>query len=253
MHAKTPVVTRLAVQLPGEQLVIFNDTDNIRAVADRPVQTTLAEWFTLNSADESARSVLYCDMPTNFVYSKANKAWKKRVVHKKMPTIGRVASCSPAAGERFYLRLLLHHVTGAQSFAGLRTHEGRVYATFKEAAQAHGLLEYDNEWDARLREAASWSNGRGLRQLFATILLHNEPARPDLLWQKYREAMTYDILLQARQVRNQTCHRDSLDESAQSNDMSYSTSSLRSKDFNLSCRMLLTTPSSRVKPSSRLG
>jgi hypothetical protein len=36
--------------------------------------------------------------------------------------VGRLYHVSPAEGERFYLRLLLHHVTGATSSQDVRTH-----------------------------------------------------------------------------------------------------------------------------------
>ena len=52
-------------------------------------------------------------------------------------------TCSPLAGERYYLRLLLTVVPGAKSFEGLRTIAGIEYPTFREACRALGLLEDD--------------------------------------------------------------------------------------------------------------
>ena len=153
-----------------------------------PQKTTLTEWFALNVANPTAHGILYCDMPTHFVWNKGTKRWTKGVWHAKLPTIGRVAACSPAQAERFFLRLLLHH-------------EGTVYATFREAAQARSLLQDDSEWDACLAEAVTVRSGRGLRHLFANILLANHPAAPHLLWANYREAMTDDLLRRARLVR----------------------------------------------------
>lgn len=69
--------------------------------------------------------------------------------------IGRVYTVHPADVERFCLRILLHHVCGATCYADLRTHDGAVYSTFREAAVARGLLEDDHEWDCCLSEAAT--------------------------------------------------------------------------------------------------
>ena len=201
LHGETPSVTRLAAHLPDEQMVTFRDDAPLHEFADTPQKTTFTEWFALNAADPTAHGILYCDMPTHFVWNKSTKRWTKRVRHAKLPTIGRVAACSPAQAERFFLRLLLHHVPGAQSFAAVRTHEGTVYATFREAAQARGLLQDDSEWDACLAEAVTVRSGRGLRHLFADVLLANHPAAPHLLWAKYREATADDLLRKARLVR----------------------------------------------------
>ena len=200
-HGDTPSVTHLAVHLPDEHMVTLCDDAPLHEVADTPQKITLTEWFALYVADPTAHGILSCDMPTHFVWNKGTKRWTKRVRHAKLPTIGQVAACSPAQAERFFLRLLLHLVPGAQSFDAVRTHEGTVYATFREAAQARGLLQDDSEWDVCLAEAVTVRSGRGLRHLFADILLANHPAAPHLLWAKYREAMTDDLLRRARLVR----------------------------------------------------
>ena len=49
-------------------------------------------------------------------------------------------------GERYYLRLLFTVVRGATSFENLRTVDGIVFPTFKEACISLGLLENDGEW-----------------------------------------------------------------------------------------------------------
>ncbi|KAG1663595.1 hypothetical protein GQR58_020325 [Nymphon striatum] len=67
-----------------------------------------------------------------------------------------VYRANPIEGERFYLRLLLHHVTGCTSFQDVRTlSNGTLCPTFKEAAIQRGLLSDDSEWTHCLQEAAS--------------------------------------------------------------------------------------------------
>ena len=53
-------------------------------------------------------------------------------------------STNPAEGERYYLRVLLNHVAGATSFECLRTMDGKILPTFREATERRGLIEEDN-------------------------------------------------------------------------------------------------------------
>jgi hypothetical protein len=58
-----------------------------------------------------------------------------------------------AEGERYYLRVLLNHVVDATSFESLRTVDGRVLLTFREAAERRGLIKEDNTLNESLAEA----------------------------------------------------------------------------------------------------
>ncbi|UYV70293.1 hypothetical protein LAZ67_7002421 [Cordylochernes scorpioides] len=81
----------------------------------------------------------------------------------------------------------------AQSFEDLRTVDDIVCSTFKEAAQRRGLLADDSEWDACLAEAALFQMPCQLRQLFATILIYNNPTDPVSLWTKYKGYLSEDF------------------------------------------------------------
>jgi hypothetical protein len=72
-------------------------------------------------------------------------------------------------GERHWLRLLLHHVHGAKTFEDLRTLDNVVYATFKEATIAKGLLEDDREVTSCLHESSTIRSGHAFCELFALI------------------------------------------------------------------------------------
>ena len=65
---------------------------------------------------------------------------------KETHILGRVYTVNPCQGECFYLRLLLHHIRGPQSFAHLRTVEGNLYSSFREACLRLGLFEDDNQY-----------------------------------------------------------------------------------------------------------
>jgi hypothetical protein len=92
--------------------------------------------------------------------------------------------------------MLSNVVCGTTSFEDLRTIDGRVCATFKEACQARGLLENDQEWAHALEEASHWAMKRRSRDLFASVLLFNKVINPGELWHRFVDDLSDD--LQAR-------------------------------------------------------
>ena len=73
--------------------------------------------------------------------------------------IGRLYYVSPAASERYYLRLLLTSVKSSTSFDDLCIFQGVLAPSFREACLARGLLQNDQEWQQCLREAKSMATG----------------------------------------------------------------------------------------------
>ncbi|GBC19098.2 ATP-dependent DNA helicase PIF1-like [Rhizophagus irregularis DAOM 181602=DAOM 197198] len=67
--------------------------------------------------------------------------------------IGRLYMVQPSEGEYYYLRILLAHVGGASNFDDLKTVEGHICGSFKEAYIRLGLLQDNTEWDVCLRKA----------------------------------------------------------------------------------------------------
>ena len=83
--------------------------------------------------------------------------------------IGRVYSAHPGEGERFFLRMLLNHVTGCTSYKDIRTlPDGTVCNSYKEAALEHGLLDDDKQINECLSEGATRSMPMQLREIFVT-------------------------------------------------------------------------------------
>ena len=68
----------------------------------------------------------------------------KEIRHDTLRQIGRIVSANLAKGERYYLRVLLNHMAGATSFECLRTVDGKILPTFREAVERRGLIEEDN-------------------------------------------------------------------------------------------------------------
>ena len=117
----------------------------------------------------SAKDVTYTNLPDKFVWDKSKHKWKVRVKsHRTM--IGRMYAAHPGEGERFYMRMLLNHVTGFTSYVDIRTlADGNVCSSYKETARRRGLLEDDREFDECLMDAAASAMPRQMRQLFSTV------------------------------------------------------------------------------------
>ena len=170
MHEEYPSVMHLAIHLPGEQPVYFHENTSANDLHDRmqSARSTLMAFFDYNALNSDGRQYLYQDFPTYYTYSASLRKWTPR---KSGVSIGRIYHCTPIMGEKYYLRLLLTVVRGAQSYELLRTVEGILHATFKSACIAHGLLGDDEEWARCFAEAVLFSSGRSLRILFTTALL----------------------------------------------------------------------------------
>jgi ATP-dependent DNA helicase PIF1 len=77
-------------------------------------------------------------------------------------------------------------VTGATSYADLRTIDGDTLPSFHEAAQRRGLLKADDTIYECLNEVAFYQMPSALRRLFATILFYCEPNDVAELWQRLK-------------------------------------------------------------------
>jgi hypothetical protein len=195
MHAEWPPVVRLAVHLPDQQPVLFDANAGpaqLAAAVEASRKTTLTQWMVLNAVDPAARTHLYREMPEHYTWDRSKKEWRARRAARI--AIGRVYAAHPADSERYHLRLLLHHVKGATSFEDIRTVNGVLALTFKEAAYRRGLLQEDGEWDAALTEATAMRMPAQIRELFANLLIYCDPRDPYALWEKHKEAMCEDLL-----------------------------------------------------------
>ncbi|KAI9922282.1 hypothetical protein PsorP6_000562 [Peronosclerospora sorghi] len=149
-------------------------------------------YFAYNAEHEDSRHVHYIDYPKDHVWKIQAKAWAPR--QRGAASVGRMYFVPPTSGERFFLRLLLTVVPGAQSFEHLRTVDVVVHPTFQSACGALGLLQEDTEWDLCLREACFHQNAPRLRNLFATLLLYVPP---------FARRYVYDMTHDTRQRRDQ--------------------------------------------------
>ncbi|ONM24733.1 hypothetical protein ZEAMMB73_Zm00001d006695 [Zea mays] len=192
LSQNSPPVMQLQLHLENMHMVSFHERAKVNHVVQRPGadRSMLTAYFEANRLHEEARGILYRDFPEWYTLQQG-KVWQRR----KRNTggqVGRIVSAHPAEGERFYLRLLLNHVTGATSYVDLRTVGGDTLPSFREAAQRRGLLEADDTIDECLNEAAIYQMPSALRRLFATILVYCEPNDVAELWQRHLDSMSED-------------------------------------------------------------
>jgi len=109
-------------------------------------------------------------------------------------SIGRMYTVSVATGELYYLRLLLLHVKGPKSFQDLRTVDGSVHGTFKEACIAMQLLADDSQWENCILDAVTYQMPSQLRDLFAMVCVFGEPTSPLQLWETFKADLIEDYI-----------------------------------------------------------
>lgn len=183
MHNMSHSVNRLAVHLENHQPVYYKKE---KEALNRNHTTTLTAWFDLNKNVVTAKQYLYSEIPDHYTWVVNKQQWKKRERTPKS-LLNRLYFVSPKQQERFYLRLLLLNVRGAQSFEDLRTHQEITYETFKEAAIARDLVAQDDAWDKCLEEASVFKFPKQLCELFAYILVFQKPINARTLYDKYKE------------------------------------------------------------------
>ena len=158
IHSKTPSIERLTIHLLNMHVVRSHTKATLNSVVNNAwmQKTMLTEWFVANRLYPAARTLTYCDFLTRWSWIAEDKKWKRRT---RSDRIGRIYSVHPASGEPFYFRMLLMIVKGAKCYEDVRTYNGIVYSTFREACGARGLLGDDIEWYNAFDEAIKWGMG----------------------------------------------------------------------------------------------
>lgn len=142
IHYREPPVERLSFHLPNEQVVLFGDDDPIDAVMERSRvhKSKFMAWMEANKKYPEAKELTYAQFPSKFVWKQNIFEWMPR---KQGFAVGRVFYVPPGSGEQYYQRILLNIVKGPESYEDIRTVNGVLYPTFKEAYYILGLLEDD--------------------------------------------------------------------------------------------------------------
>ncbi|KAK1369283.1 hypothetical protein POM88_035375 [Heracleum sosnowskyi] len=193
IHYRKPVVQKLIFHLEKEQNICYNEKESLTSVLRRNHVdgTMFVQWFQANERYSHGRNLTYVEFPEKFRWDSMGKLWIPR--KNDIPVIGRLIYVQPSAGELFYMRLLLNIVRGATSFQDLRTVNGVLYNSYKEACFHHDILGSDDDWHTTMQEASTHQTGRQLRNLFVTMLLFCDISDVRSLWDKNWTLMSDDI------------------------------------------------------------
>ena len=190
-----PAVQQLAIHEEGQQNIVFREGEAKNAL-ENVKDTTLLAFFKFNSTEKEARKIKYQDFPKFCTFSNNSWHWRKTLPKDGgvARTIGRINAVSPSQGERFFLRIMLTHTSGATCFEDLKTVEGVHYSSFKEACKAMGLLEDDSEWQSALQDVTNVGSPHQIRALFAVILQFCQPTDPSERFEEFKGHMAEDFV-----------------------------------------------------------
>ncbi|XP_052114135.1 uncharacterized protein LOC107477840 [Arachis duranensis] len=102
--------------------------------------------------------------------------------------------------EDYYIRLFLNIQKGCMSFSDLRTIDGVVYDSFKDACYALGLLQDDRKFIDAISEVGTWHSATFLKRFFVVLLTSNNMSRPYFVWQKTWNFLLDDVLYKQRRL-----------------------------------------------------
>ncbi|XP_016489836.1 uncharacterized protein LOC107809691 [Nicotiana tabacum] len=156
------------------------------------------------NAEAMKLNLLYREFPQHFVWSATERKWTPR---KQRYAIGRVVTCHPTEGKRYYLRMLLMTIRGPKSYNDFLTVNGERCRTFRESVEKRGLLQSDNSLLECMSEATSYQMPYSLRRLFATLLIYCNPTNPRQLWEQFEEHMFEDYMLVPNIQKNNIRYR----------------------------------------------
>ena len=193
MHELSHNIYRLNIHLPEQEpIVVQLPLDPVQIEAERKKRTKLKAWFELNRTDPSARKYLYTEIGLHYVWNVKKRMWtpRKRGADKIIP---RMHNVSPRTDQLYFLRLLLLHVRGCQSFKDICTYKGVVWDNFKEACIARDLLQDDTEWNNCMTQAVHYQMPAQLRSLFVCINVCQVVQEPHKLLDKFHVPMEEDF------------------------------------------------------------
>ncbi|XP_071718818.1 uncharacterized protein [Rutidosis leptorrhynchoides] len=193
---RSPAVYRLSFHLPNQQPIVYDGDDCMEQVINKPSvgASQFIEWMKYNEENPDGRQYTYVEFPRHYVWNATPRKWSKRQGQK---TVARLHYVHPKSGEAYYLRIMLNKVRGPTCYEDLRTVDGIIYDTFKEACYAMGLLDDDKEYIASIKEVHQWSTWNACRSHFVSLITTDSITFPDRVWKETCDLLSDDL---AREV-----------------------------------------------------
>jgi hypothetical protein len=153
IHKRYPTVVHLSVHLENGQRIYFTP-ENLQQLQAAP-NTTLTAFFQLCQQDPFAKMFQSTASRKKFERCKQGGMVEGHLGVRVTQVLGLVYTVHPSNSECFYLRMFLHVVRGPTTITNLKTLNGVMCETFREACKRLGLLESDEHWHSALGEAAA--------------------------------------------------------------------------------------------------
>ncbi|CAI9277014.1 unnamed protein product [Lactuca saligna] len=176
IHYRSSPVERLSFHLKYKQHV-FKPSQHVTNVVSKPtiVASQFLAWLECNSYAEKARELSYFEFSTQYVWNKSDKVWTKRKT--KTKSLGRINHVSPKSGDLYYLCILLNKVKGPTCYEDIRTVNGTICDSYKDAYYALGLLDDDIEYISSIHETYYWVIASFCRSLFVMLITSDSLSR----------------------------------------------------------------------------
>lgn len=199
IHHRSISVERLPFHLPNAKYISFKEDDNLESVCTRAKNrdSKLEAFFNLCKNDQRAKILTYQEVPEHYVWDDQGCYWRQRKLGKHF---GRLNLTHHAAGEMWYLRMLLSRVKGPTCFTDLRKVNNRIYTTYEDTCRALGLLKHDNEWHEAITKNEHTAHPQQLQRLFVHIIVNCDVGDVYNLWDTHWKSFSDDILYNHRKI-----------------------------------------------------
>ncbi|XP_023641963.1 uncharacterized protein LOC111831563 [Capsella rubella] len=195
---RSTAVQKLSFHDEGKQPAYYDENEDIEEVLERVANqdSMFMAWLTLNRIDavgkdgKRARDCTYAEIPAYFTWDGKNKQWKKR---KRGFSLGRIHYVPRKLEDVYFLRVLINIVKGPTSYDDIKTYNGVVYKSYKEACFARGIISDDQFWIDSIIDASQWCFADYLRNFFAMLILSDSLYRPEHVWEESWKLLSEDI------------------------------------------------------------
>ncbi|XP_076031047.1 uncharacterized protein LOC143019248 [Oratosquilla oratoria] len=213
IHRSHHPVATLDLHLEGDNAVFFKENASKEEIDRKTSKDThLTAFFKLCARNEFAAGLYYNQLPNHFVFNNISSVWEERKT--TASSLGRIRAVTNRTVELFYLRLLLTHVKGATSYEDLRTFEGVIYPSYREAVKAMGLLNDEETCKKTILEIINHTNDRNqLRATYASMLVFSELENQPGIWEETKDLFASDFLQRQKATEyNDEIYLDALDD-----------------------------------------